>query len=70
MNSYSILDQYGGWIIRKTEPTGRNLYLQKTYGGIQTWVRDYTYAKKHSYKTAVNHLRSIRRNDPNCEEDF
>ena len=69
MNSYTIFVQYAGCGICKRTPDGRKWYLRKIYKGQPTWSRDYTYAKLYSHNTVTWHLRNLRANDPECEED-
>ena len=71
MNSYSVMHWYEKYIVVKSVPnTVRKFYIRTIYHGKITWTTDSTYAKQYNYSTAMKHLRNLRNNDPNCEEDF
>ena len=71
MNSYSIREWYGKWIVVKTVPnTAKKLYLTSVRNGAEIWMCDPLYARPFSKQTAMRHLRECRASDPECEEDY
>lgn len=56
---YELIPTFRGYEIRKLD--GKfYLYVSKVYNGKYTWVRDYTYAKHFSLKTAQKHVERLK----------
>lgn len=71
MNSYSLMNWHGRYIIVQTSPdNARKSYLQSVRNGATVWFFDPMYARPFSKKTAMRHIRDLRASDPECQEDF
>lgn len=63
---YEFYKTFKGYEIRKHN--GKYwVYLSKVYKGQYTWVRDYTYAKHFSVKTAKKHIRILEGEEKQCQ---
>lgn len=68
MNTYSLQNWYGKYIVVKTVPGifGHG-YLKSFRNGEAIWYRDPLYARAYTYKTAMHHLRTISADDQKKE---
>ena len=69
MNSYSMIEKGGKYIVRKASPDGMS-YLMSVQGSGSVWWFEPSKARAYSRKTALWHLRNFRASDPDCEEDY
>lgn len=69
-NSYSLMEWHGKWnVVKSTPDSVRKFYLSSVRNGATIWFTDQLYARHFSKKTALRHLRDLRANDPDCDED-
>lgn len=63
---FDIIEQFNGYIIRKTVPeTGKKWYLKSVRNGDYTWVSDYLYAHNMTLETARKHRVNLCLADEN-----